>query len=359
VGTTTAEGEVIEAEGLAALTEDLIAVKRAALEDARKNAVEKVVGVLISARTMVDKAITIQQNILAKTDGYVKNYEIIKEGIQEDGIYHTHIRAFVSYKEVRQDLETSDILKSPAVGNPRVAILLEELIEGSDLQLTACSDALAEGLLEKGYKVVDRSELAAIQVAQATQDLLAGNMEKALEPIVKKLNAEVVITGLASGKPLSVKGLGDLISYRATLSAKALKAQSGEILAATSLQASGLDITGEAAGQKAMMQLGKKAALEFGDTMAKELARRSNVLVTVHGLKNLNELGQIQNQLSNTVGVQDLYLRSFNQGTAEMEVKVKTATATDLANVLMKISSLGSQVVRQTQDTLEVQLTSR
>ena len=60
----TVDGEVVEAEGLSAVTNDLIATKRASLADAYKNAIEKVVGIFISARTMVDKAITIQQNIL-------------------------------------------------------------------------------------------------------------------------------------------------------------------------------------------------------------------------------------------------------------------------------------------------------
>src|SRR5258706_8115750 len=107
----TSEGEVVEAEGLSAVTDDLIGTKRAALADAYKNAVEKVVGVFISARTMVDKAVTIQQNILGKTDGYVKKHEIIREGKEADGIYHTHIRALVSYQQVKHDLEELNVLE--------------------------------------------------------------------------------------------------------------------------------------------------------------------------------------------------------------------------------------------------------
>src|SRR5207247_5709604 len=157
-------------------------VKRDELQDAFKNAVEKVVGVLVSARTMVDKAVTIQQNILGKTNGYVKKHEILKEGREGDGLYHTHIRALVSYKQIQDDLKDMDLLAAPAVGNPRVAILLDETVEGSDSQITATSDGIAQGLLERGYKVVDRSELAAIRVAEATKDLLGGDANKALKP---------------------------------------------------------------------------------------------------------------------------------------------------------------------------------
>lgn len=352
----TAEGEVVEAEGLSAVTSDLIAVKRAALSDAFKNAIEKVVGLFISARTRVDKAITIEQSILGKTDGYIKKHDIIKEGKEADGLYHTHIRALVSYQQVQNDLKELDILQSPTVGNPRVAILLEETIGETETQSTSCSDALAQGLLERGYKVVDRSELAAIRVAEATKDLLAGNMDKALKPIVQKLNAEVVITGKATAGLLTDQGLGGLISYRATITAKALKAQTADILATVSAQASGLDAVKEAAAQKALVQLGKNAANELAGKVASELARKSSVVVTVRKVANINRLSEVKDVLSKTPGVGDLYMRSFYEGTAEIEVKINSATSNELATALTNNTSLGAQVISQTQDSLEVEV---
>jgi hypothetical protein len=204
--------------------------------------------------------------------------------------------------------------------------------------------------------VVDRSELAAIRVAEATKDLLSGNTDKALKPIVQKLNAEVVITGKAGGSLLTSQGLGGLISFRGALTAKALKAQTGDILAAVTVQGSGLDGTKEAAALKAMANLGKNAAAELAPKIAAELARRSSVLVTVRGLPSLNRLGEVKDALLKTAGVGDLYMRSFSEGTAEMEVKINSATSSDLANSLTRNSSLNAKVVGQTQDSLEVEV---
>ncbi len=352
----TADGEVVEAEGLAAVTDDLLGVKRAAQSDAYKNAIEKVVGVFISARTMVDKAITIQQNILGKTDGYIKKHEIIKEGKEADGLYHMHIRALVSYKQIQNDLKELDVLQLPTVGNPRVAILLDETIEGSEVQVTACSDGLSQGLLERGYKVVDRSELAAIRVAEATKDLLSGDQAKALKPIVQKLNAEVVVTGKAAASLLTAQGLGGLISYRATMTAKAIKAQTGEILATVTIQGSGLDATKEAAAQKAMAALGKNAANDLSGRIASELAKKSSVLVTVRGLPSLSRLSEVKEAILKTAGVGDLFMRSYAEGIAEMDVKINSATSLDLANTLTKNAALHAQILSQTQDSLEVQV---
>lgn len=347
---------MVEAEGLSAVTDDLIATKRAALSDAYKNAVEKVVGILISARTMVDKAITIQQNILGKTDGYVKKHEMIREGKEADGLYHSHIRALVSYQKIQSDLKELDILQLPVIGNPRVAVLLEEYVDGTENQNSVCADAIAQGLLERGYTVVDRSELAAIQVAETTRKLLTGDAQAALTPILQKLNAEVVITGKAVATPLSAPGLGGLLSYRGVFSGRALKSQTSEILTTASFQSSGLDATQEAASQKALTQLGKNVANDLAGRIAAELARRATVLITVSGLSNLNQVSEIKSQIGKTTGVGDIYMRSFGEGKAEIEAKVNSATSGDLAVSLGKITSLGLQVVQQTQNSLELKV---
>ena len=44
------------------------------------------------------------------------------------------------------------------------------------------------------------------------------------------------------------------------------------------------------------------------------------------------------------------------EGTAEMDVKINSASSSDLANSLTKNSSLNAKVVDQTQDSLEVEV---
>src|SRR6266478_3685841 len=77
----TSEGEVVEAVGETMIDQssDALMIKKRALAEAQKKAVEMVVGVHVSAKTLVSKAIEIQSNILARTDGYVKKYDVLKE----------------------------------------------------------------------------------------------------------------------------------------------------------------------------------------------------------------------------------------------------------------------------------------
>src|SRR4029077_20721288 len=73
----TAGGEVVEADGVVPLQHsDLPATEAAALAAAERSAVEKVVGVYISAQTRTEKAILIENKVLAKTGGYISKYDI-------------------------------------------------------------------------------------------------------------------------------------------------------------------------------------------------------------------------------------------------------------------------------------------
>src|SRR5882724_5756467 len=95
----TLEGEVVEAEGIAPYqAEDLPGTKAASLAAAQRSAVELVVGVYVNAKTRVEKAVAIEQSILAKTSGYIKRYEIMSEG-RDGAWYKTKIRALVSTQQ--------------------------------------------------------------------------------------------------------------------------------------------------------------------------------------------------------------------------------------------------------------------
>ncbi|HLG28774.1 MAG TPA: hypothetical protein VI387_01070, partial [Candidatus Brocadiales bacterium] len=339
---------MVEAEGMAPITNDLQATKKASLADAQRVAVEKVVGVFVSGKTLVEKAITIEQNILVKTAGYIKKYEVIKEW-QEQGFYHTRIKALVSYQKILDDLNKMAILQSHLIGNPRIVILIKEIDQANRIRSisTTLSDTLAQGLIKQGYKVIDRSELASI----GEQDLHRDNTDQILKQLRKKLKAEILITGEAVAVPLISQELSGLISFRATLTAKALKTQTGEVLASTSMQGSGVDITEEAAFQKTMAILGEKSANDFAETLISFLAARPSISLKINGLKNFNKLLEVKETLTRVNGVGEVFARSFSEGIAEMEVTTTSAASGDIAKELTK---KGWRVVNQTHDTLEI-----
>ena len=110
----TPGGEVIEVTGEAMIEpSNMDGSKRRSLAEAQKKAVEEVVGVHVSAKTLVDKAITIQQNILAKTEGYIQKYDVLKTW-EDAPYYKTTIRALVLYQKLSDDLKAAGLLSRPS-----------------------------------------------------------------------------------------------------------------------------------------------------------------------------------------------------------------------------------------------------
>ena len=306
------DGEVVEAEGMSPIVaEDLLGAKKASLADAQRIAIEKVVGVLVSGKTLVDKAVTIEQNILAKSTGYVKKYEVLKE--RREGVYYyTSIEALVYRQRIWADLDKLALLRSPVIGNPRVAVFIPD----QDL-----SNVLAQGLTKHGFKVVHRRD------------------------------SDIIITGDSSTEILKLSQLDRVISIRGTLSARAERTRTGEVLSAVSIQASGVDATEWAAHKKTMTILGEKAANDLSESLASLLAVRHSITLTATGITSFKKLFKLRDALTDIEGIDDLYVRSYSEGTAEIEIDLATATPMDIAKALV---ARGWKIVEQTQDTLRI-----
>ncbi len=352
----TPDGEVVEAVGETMADGDALATKKRSLVEAQKKAVEMVVGVRVTAKTLVEKAIEIESNILARTDGYVKKYDVLKEW-DEPPFHKTKIRALVAYEQIEGDLKQLGLLKEPQVGNPRVAVLLTESSDLPDQTApTEATNAFAQALLDKGYRVVDRADLMAAQGEAVAKEVSKGNVQN-MASLGKNLDAEVLVFGNAKTSLLTTEGLGGLVSYRASLSGQAYKAQTNEVLVTFSRTASGLDATKDTASMKALRSVGQMAGGDAADKLAQELARRAFVAVTVTGIPDVNHLRDIERVVSAIPGVGDTYLRSYASGQAHLDVQMQHASSRDIASALERASDLKASVQDVTQDTVSVNLT--
>jgi len=350
-------GEVVEVVGEALVVkEDPAGTKGRSLTDAQKKAVAMVVGVHISEKTRVEQAIQIEQNILAKTEGYIQKYDLLKEW-EEGPFYKTKIRALVAHQKVAEDLRAAGLLRKPEVGHPRVAVLLTEHIEGvgDRFEATAGGHAVAQGLLDEGYRVVDRADLLAAKAEEVAHAVERGDAS-GVPKLGAKLDAEVLVFGNAYGQRIESDMLAGLFSYRVTLNAQAYKAQTNEILLTVGKIASGLDAVKEAAANKALENVGKLVGKDIASRLAAELARRAGVAVTVTGVSDLNRLHDFQSALSALPGVGDYYMRSWGEGKAVIDVELKGVSSQEIARTLERREKLKAKVASVTQDTLAIEL---
>lgn len=329
LGAKGAEGEVVEAEGLAPYnTKDMIATKRGALVDAQRNAVEKAVGVYVSARTMVEKAVAIENNILAKTSGYVKKYDILQEGPQQD-LYHVRIRALVALKELEKDLQEISLSSTPDLKKPRVIIDIREDIDHEKIEDQPATEALSRALSEAQFPVV------------------SADREK---------EADIIIRGKASAFAFQGKGLGGFLSYRARLSVEAVRAGTSDVVSSLTQEASGLGGNADLAGMKSLETVGEMVGRDLSMSLAASWSKNKRILVFVEGVKSFSDVERVRKHLQSQPSVNDLTLRLYDEHMAQFEVELGNTDAATLGASLEASTALPLHVVEAHGQSLRLQL---
>ena len=230
------KGEVVEAEGWTPLDPAKpLETKQRALSEAQKKAVEKVMGVTLSASTKVEASITLEQKILANIGGYIRNYEILSERA-EGGFLKVRIRAMVLYQAP----------EPPPISAQTIRIAVTS---GNESLAKAVRSALAA----QGFSVSDQAK-----------------------------DADLVVTGEAKTYALSDSRLGAFRSYRAKVSLDVVKSKTGEMSHETQ-EASGLDTIDEIAQDKAIQIAGQLA----GEALAKRLKGELKATTASSGAKSI------------------------------------------------------------------------
>ncbi|MBI4396777.1 MAG: hypothetical protein HY548_06760 [Elusimicrobia bacterium] len=348
---TTPEGEVVEAEGVCPIVEDELSARKCAVAEAQKAALEKVLGVFLSARTRVEKAVAIEQNILAKTEGYVKKSEVIRESAK-DKFYRVTVRALIPPQDVEADLK--NLLKSVAVGNPRVAVLMDEVVDGEVTDRLRATQVFTETLLAKGYRVVDREVLAQVNAMASLKAIESGDVAAAAN-LARDLQADLLIVGRAEATFNTDQGLGGLVSYRASVMAQAVKAGTGEIVKSVSKTQNGVDLSKPLAADKARENGARLAGEAMVSDLAQVLAKRAGLTLTVGGIESLTHLSEIQKALQAMPGVQDIYTRSFESGNATFDLDVSGVESTEIASSLERSKTLNLKVKEVYKDRLSAE----
>ncbi|MBI4064216.1 MAG: hypothetical protein HY401_07955 [Elusimicrobia bacterium] len=358
-------GEVVEAEGSCPVVNgDARGAKECSLREAQKKALEKVIGVYISAKTRVDKAVTIEQNILANSQGYISKYDVLKED-REGDYYTTKIRALVLFQKVADDLKNFDVLREPSVGLPRIAVVVSDAVgqagqnvKDEDMPThTYAANAISGALINTGFKLVDPEAIMAAKAYEAVDQ--AESNSEALKNLGVKLEAEIIVYGEAKTSPIVMDNnlLGSLKSYRAAISAKAARVATGEVLTVVSYQASGLDSNEDAAIQKALENVGKLSGNDLANALRDSLARQSSVSLTAANVADFGVLEKLQKMLEGEPGVKDLFLRSYESQTAKLDIYLEGSGQTGVQEIGQRLTQkLSAKVVRAQGNTLEVTL---
>jgi hypothetical protein len=146
------ESTVIEAKGVGLKRED-------ALQDALRNAVGQAVGITVSSQTQVENFMVLSDAISSKTEGYITNYEIIKETPFKDR-FEIDIKASVSLSPLKADVD----MLSRAIGGVRFLAMYDPRNVPADEigMYDFATERINEALANRKYRYIEKSRFDAL-----------------------------------------------------------------------------------------------------------------------------------------------------------------------------------------------------
>jgi hypothetical protein len=364
------ETKTVSAEGVAAVQQNAVDIARdAAIEDAQKRAVEQAIGIMIDSQTQVENYQLISDKILSQIKGYINRYNVTGE-TRDGALLRVRITAEVSLGKLNNDLSAIGVLLGQ-MHKPRTMIMIAEQNVGQDVNawwleahaeqadISVVENSFMDRFTEKGFSFIDHqtaSKEIHVTAAYRVQNLSAAQART----LANQADAEVVIIGKAVAKLYGDVG-GGLKSVQADLSAKAVRTDTGQVIAATTQHAAGVHIAETSAGTEALKKVANLAAddliAKILAVYAKETGGTRPVAITITGL-NKTQFVKFKDVLRNQVrGIKDLHERSFTSSTAKIEVDSKTsAQALSDELVLKDFGTFSVEVLNSTANTLELKV---
>ncbi|MCX5830364.1 MAG: flagellar assembly protein T N-terminal domain-containing protein [Deltaproteobacteria bacterium] len=341
------ENNKIRAVGMATIHNNIVDIARdKAIDNALRNVVEKVVGVMVTGSTEVENFQLKMDRILSESKGFVENYRILSEKREGDN-YEVNVEAEVGAGKLQDRLQAMQLLISRK-SRPRLMVVFNEAGQKDAI----AEAAMSKFFLVKGFKLVDSSIVkksrGEINVA------VSATNEKALSNLARTYGAEVVIFGSveAVSNSFTVSGI-EMFTNKVSVSVKVINGDTGDVITTGSESKSVPGAKGDIS-RLAEEAAGKLAGKILEDTLERwssELTNTTTIKLVVSGLDEYQDLVGFKDHLQLVLkGFKVLYQRSYQQGTVELDIEVKgdiQGVADDLSVFVMKGRKLKISAITQ------------
>ena len=362
------DAQTIEVEGMAAVVNgDIGQARDRAVDDAKRKAVEQVVGTTVSAESVAVDFQLVQDKITSRASGFVKAYEI-KSQYKDGDTYVVKLKATVDARAIAE--ETSQLF---AV-KPRVLVLIAEQnvgggsfnywwgSRGFSSEMDLMQSSLIQQWQPKGFKFIEPSALKGkIKVTKAMQR--ADLDTPAVLSLGKNADADIAIVGkvVVTDAGTVMDGV-KMRSFHAVGNLKVINIDTGEILAVSDDTAVAAHIDGNVGGRNAIKALGEKIGGSLQASILKrwtsEAAGAQSVEVVVKGTLKPAELKALTSLMTQEVrGVERVDVRKKAKDTVFLDVSYK-GTTRDLSNGLeeKKVGDLTIEIEEMTKAKLVISL---
>lgn len=312
-----AQTSTISVEG-AGMSED------AAVESAKRAAVEIGLGTVMSSETIVKNSVVFSDNIFAKARGFVKTFKILDKYQDPDGLWIVTIEAEVTEildEVLRDEVAVQTLLN--AMNRPKIVFLIREdnLIDNTSTDFAETK--LIQVFYDKGFDVVDRQMVQALEGRPEYSQAMAGDVTAAAR-IASQLGADVIVIGTA--KISSGGKVYNMVSGQADLNAKIIRTDTGEILAIVpqargkkphiSASTAGISAVNEAAGV-----LGNDIIGQLIRKWSSQQANAINVFLVLTNAEFMDFMNMAAFLKSQSIpGIRNAFDKGLNNRVAEFQI---------------------------------------
>lgn len=308
--------KTVEAEGFGTSPAD-------ALMNAKRQAVEEGIGVVLLSQTEVENFLLKKDTVITQTVGAVKSYDVLKES-QDGTSSYVKIRAVVSLDSITADLMALKILLI-SMDKPRTMVLVQE--EGGRNGEATIIDYLQQ----KGFELVDPAQTAALQEKDDPfiRQAIAGDPLAAAK-LGADNGAEYIVVGSVRKNLLNndfINSAG-MKSGQASITVKVVNCSNGRLIATKTATGAAVHIADDIAKGNASIKaatnlmdekLFEAIVASFQDTVN----NGANYDVLITGVTNYRAQKNLTQLLERTDGVITVTKRSYGSGKLALSVMFK------------------------------------
>lgn len=343
----TFQSKQICAEGAENIShQDIASARSIAKNKALQKAVERSIANLIYSEIIAENYQLLIDRIYTQSSKYIREYKLLTEEVVGD-IYRVKIEATVSLSDLKADLNALGLLPQKG-GKPKIMIIIAEhwpatdwgQSPGSQIESNLAEKEIVERFSQQDFAIIDRSTFVEPGLAENT--FIVSLDDQSAQRLTRGSGADIIIYGKALTRLVENIPGSTLSSAQANISARAISADTGKIVATCTKTAISIGINPAKAGSEAL----KKAAVEITDTLMEEILdqwsrrqiiRTSAVRMAISGISNHNDLLKLEKALQNQIqGLQGIYLLSISPGTITLKLEVM-GTAYTLENELINL----------------------
>jgi len=311
----------ITAKGTATIQKQFIDIARSkALDEAQRNAVEQVAGVMITSTTNVENFQVKMDSILSESSGFIDKYDIISEK-QSGNQYEVVIRATVSEGKLRDKMAAIKLIMARK-SNPRVMLIFKD----SESKDAVAEAAMAKYLKAHNFKLVDARALKKTRDYKRLQE---AEEKKDISGIAHRYGAEVIIFGTvdAISKSSTIYNV-EMNKNSVVVTGKVVNGDTGEIVTTESETESDNKGKGEfkTLTEKTSTKLITKLVDDVLENWSKELANTATIKLVISGL-NYSTLQKFKSVIAEEIkGFKGMSQRHYSKGKAEFDLEIEGDT---------------------------------